>query len=74
MHSAVYAGHVGINTTLAQLDMTLAAVPRLSWWHKMREDVAHFITYCYYHDGCQRNKVGGKAAGLLLRLLESHDR
>ena len=65
LHSAVYAGHFGINKTLA-------AVQRLFWWTNMRGDVVRFVTHC---DGCQRNKVGGKApAGLLLPLPVPHDR
>jgi hypothetical protein len=53
-HDAGYAGHIGI-------DRTLAAIDRAYWWPGLRKDVRTYVLEC---DSCQRNKpVNMKPAG-----------
>ena len=56
MHSAPYAGHIGVNKTVA-------AVSRLFWWPRLRDTVVAWVKRC---EECQRNKSSNtKPAGPL---------
>jgi hypothetical protein len=55
-HDSGYAGHVGVDRTLAHLSRTY-------WWPGLRKDVRRYVIEC---DSCQRNKsVNRKPAGPL---------
>lgn len=55
-HSTPYAGHFGVNKTMANISKSF-------WWPNMKNDVTERIRKC---EACQRNKGSQKApAGLL---------